>query len=441
MTTRDEAQRLIEKILSYSKFPACEVSVREPEEAYVRFANNGVTTAGFSVERTISIESSREGRTGVTSLTEIDDAALRAAVARSEEIAAITPPNPERVEPLGPQEYPKLDKYDPETAAARAPSLIPHIKAIIDPAADKKLVAAGFFRRTASAMAAGNKKGRFGYHRGADSRLSTTVRRPDGSSSGWDGQASLRIREINGVALANRAIDKCLKWDKPRRLDPGKYTVVLEATATADLLYMMGFSMSARSAEEGRSFLAKKGGGTLLGEKLFPESVTIRSDPFDARLPAMPWGQGGLPSGRMTWVEKGVIKNLYYDRYWAMKKGKEPTPFPANVVVEGGDASLEDLVRSVDRGLLVTRFWYIRFVNFQTLQLTGLTRDGLFLIEKGQVTAPVMNFRFNESPVRMLQNVKMLGRPVRTVGSEGGSMVAPPLVAAEFMFSSVSDAV
>lgn len=185
--------------------------------------------------------------------------------------------------------------------------------------------------------------------------------------------------------------------------------------------------------------MSRKGGGTQVGEKLFPEFITLRSDPCHKLNPAMPWSSG-LPNAPMTWVEKGVVKNLFYDRYYAMKAGKEPTPYPSGVMLEGGTKTLDELIASVERGLLVTRFWYIRTVNPQTVQLTGLTRDGLFLIENGKVTSPVVNFRFNESPVRMLQNTIAMGQPVRTRGRESG-MIAPPLVVTDFNFTSISDAV
>lgn len=440
MFTRDQAARLAEKILSLSSFPECSVTLGSEENLNLRFANNGITTSGFAVERSVIVSSTRDARTGAASTDQIDDTSLRAAVKRSEELAALAPENPEYMPPLGKQEYPPLDHYDEQTAQARSPVLVPHVRAIIDKARESKLVAAGFFERSARGAAIANKNGLFHYQRSTDARLSTTVRAADGSSSGWAAWPSVRIGEIDGAVLAGRAIEKCLRWRNPVRLDPGKYTVLLEANAVGDLLRSMTFSFSARAAEEGRSFLSKKGGGTLLGEKLFPEVVSVRSDPFDPRLPAAAFPDP-LPARKTVWVERGVVRNLYYDRYWAKKAGKEPTPSPGSLVLDGGDASLEDLVKSVDRGLLVTHFWYIRPVNPRTLQLTGLTRDGLFLIENGKLVTPVVNFRFNESPVRLLENVRQLGRPIRTQSFEGGSMVAPPLVAADFTFSSISDAV
>jgi predicted Zn-dependent protease len=279
---------------------------------------------------------------------------------------------------------------------------------------------------------------RRGYHRSTYARLSTTVRTPDGTSSGWAERPSIRIREIAGAMLGESAIRKCLRWKNPRRLEPGKYTVVLESTAVGDLVGEMDFA--SRGAEEGRTALSKGGGGTRLGEKLFPEIITLRSDPFGSKLPALPWSAGLIPNRPMTWVDKGVVRNLFYDRYWAAKTNHPPSPWPCSLVLDGSDASLDELIRSVDRGLLVTHFWYMFQVNPKTLQLTGLTRDGLFLIENGKIATSVMNFRFNESPIRMLQNTQRLGRPSRTRG-EGGEMIAAPLVATDFTFTSISDAV
>jgi predicted Zn-dependent protease len=453
MLTREQAKKLTDKALSFSTFPECEVSVNSSESAFIRFAVNDVTTSGFTVEQSMSITSIRDGKTGSTRVDEFDDDSLRDAVKRTERLALISPANPERVPPLEPQKYPEIENYAASTAGARNQAMIPHIHAIIDGARTNSLVAAGFFERSAETAAIANKQGNFGYGRTTDANLSATVRDSAGSSSGWASRPAVQIEAIDGGAVAKTAIDKCLRWKEPKRLDPGKYAVVLEPTATGDLVQLMGFSMQARAAEEGRSFLSKKGGGTLVGEKLFPEFITLRTDPFNPLYSALPWGGGGfgfrggggggggLPAERMSWIENGVVKNLFYDRYWAAKAGKPATAFPTRLVLDGGDKSLADLIASVDRGLLVTRFWYIRVVNQQTVQLTGLTRDGVFLIEQGKVTSPVVNFRFNQSPVEMLKNTIAAGRPIRVRGGEGQGMIAPPLLVKDFSFTSVSDAV
>ncbi len=439
--TRDEARNLAAKVVSFSTFPECSVDVTGTEEAYTRFANNGITTASLSLRRSVSIAVTRDGRTGSYSVNDIDDASLKAGVLKAEELAGIAPPNPERMPPPGPQQYPELRDLDARTATARAPEMIPHVKTIIDAAVKQKLVAAGLIERAHHVTAVANKAGLFGFHEYADSQLTTTVRMADGSSSGWAGQPAASIADLDSAKLAATAIDKCLRWKNPQRLDPGNYTVVLEPTAAGDLVRLMAFAFSARNTEEGRTFLSKRGGGTLIGEKLFPEFITLRSDPLDPRQPSSPWTRDLLPNRAVTWIDKGVPSNLFYDRYWASKTGKEPTPAPATLQLDGGSESLETLIKSVNRGILITHFWYIRAVNPQTLQQTGLTRDGVFLIENGKITAPVMNFRFLESPVRMLKNTTHMGPAIRVRGLEGGIMVAPALLATDFPLPSISDAI
>jgi len=454
MLTRDEAQKVSEKLLKLSTYPECSISINDTEQAYTRFANNGITTASFSRRRSVSISVTRDGKTGSYSVDEFDDASLSKAMKKAEELAAIAPPNPERLSPLGPQEYPTVSDYDEATATARSPQMIPHVKTIVDASMKQKLVAAGLIERAHSVRSIANNAGLFGYHESADSQLTTTIRMADGSSSGWAGQPSTKLSGIDSAKLASTAIEKCLRWKNPQRLAPGNYTVVLEPTAAGDLVRLMTGSFSARSTEEGRTFLSKRGGGSLLGEKVFPEFVTLRSDPFDSRQPSSPWTGDLLPTKAITWIDKGTIANLAYDRYWAEKTGKQPTPGGGgrgfggfgggggeSLIMEGGNATLDQLIASVDRGLLITHFWYIRYVNQQTLQQTGLTRDGVFLIENGKITQPVMNFRFLESPVRMLKNTKMLGEAVRVRGLEGGMMISPSLVATDFPLPSISDAI
>jgi predicted Zn-dependent protease len=458
MLTQDEAQKIAKKVLGMSTFPECQVTITAQEQAYTRFANNGITTASFSLRHNLSIVTTRDARTGSYSTNDLDDDSLRNAVKKAEELAALTPPNSERLSPVGPQEFPKTFDYDERTANARSPEMIPHVKTIIDAAMKQKLVAAGLVERSRRVTAIAGNTGLFGFHNSSDSQLTTTIRMADGSSSGWAGQPSMKLTAIDSAGLAATAIEKCKRWKNPQKLEPGHYTVVLEATACGDLVRLMIGAFSARATEEGRTFLSKRGGGTLLGEKVFPESITLRSDPFDPRQPSSPWTGDWLPTSAVTYVDKGVIANLGYDRYWAEKTGKKPNGGGGggrggggggfgpgggggSLIMEGTDAPLDKLIASINRGLLVTHFWYIRGVNQQTLQNTGLTRDGLFLIENGKITTPIMNFRFNESPVRLLRNTKMVGQTARVRGLEGGMMVAPAIVASDFPLTSISDAV
>lgn len=446
MLTREQTQQLAEKVLSFSAFPECTVAINSSEQAFTRFANNGVTTAAQVNRHSVSIASTRDGRTGNTVVNDLDEGALRKAMKRSEELAGIAPVNPEHTGPIAPVKFPEI-ACDEATARAGALEMLPQIRAVIEISLKRKMIGAGLFERITTNAAVANKAGLFGYLRSADAKLTTTIRAQDGSSSGWAGLPSTHYSEIDGSALALAAADKCEKWRNPRRLEPGQYTVVFEPTATGDIISLMtggqlrGDGFSARSAEEGRSFLSKRGGGTRLGDKMFPEIVTLRSDPFDPRMAGSPWSNELLPAEKINWIENGVIKNLSVDRYWASKTNRKPSPGPSSLVMEGGAESVADLIKTVERGLLVTHFWYIRFVNTQTQQYTGLTRDGLFLIENGQVTEPVMNFRFNDGPLHLLENTVRVGKAVRMRGLEGASMVAPPLVAKNFSFTSISDAV
>lgn len=281
-----------------------------------------------------------------------------------------------------------------------------------------------------------NSKGLFAYRQSTGVDFSVTVRTNDGTGSGYVTRDYNDVAKLDTGTASQIAIEKAAMSKNPVAIEPGKYTVVLEPAASEGLLQNMFFSMDARQAEEGRSFLAKPGGGTKLGEKLVDERVTIYTDPTHPEVPSNTWVGDGRPVEKIVWIEKGVIKNLYYSRYWAQKKGVEAIPFPTNGIMEGGDATLEDLIRDTAKGILVTRTWYIRSVDPQTLLLTGLTRDGLFYIENGKIKHPIKNFRFNESPIIMLNNLEALGKPQRINGN-----LIPPMKIRDFTFSSLSDAV
>jgi predicted Zn-dependent protease len=256
---------------------------------------------------------------------------------------------------------------------------------------------------------------------------------------------SHRIADINASAIGARAIQKAELSRSAVALEPGNYTVILEPNAVGDLVAnMLGF-FGARQADEGRSFLSKKGGGNRLGEKLFGEQINIYTDPNYAAAPGSPFDGASLPTRRADIVREGVVKNLNYNRYWAKKQSKEPTPGASNIIIEGGNVSIEEMIKSAERGILVTRLWYIRLVDPQSVLFTGLTRDGTFLVEQGRIKSAISNFRFNESPVKMLNNVEAMSPVVRITGSErvGANLpvLAPALKVRDFSFTSLSEAV
>jgi predicted Zn-dependent protease len=443
MLSQQDAKNLIDQAIGYSKLPGCQIDLLSSEDAFVRYANNGITTSGYRVTQSLSISSvSEDKRHGNAVVNEFTAAAIKRGVEQAEALARISKADPEDMPALGPQKYPVLSNFDAFTAAARGDVMIPHVKAVLDNARQHQLTAAGFIQRSASAVAVGNKAGLFGFHTYTDSSLTNTMRTAGGTSSGWASQTSVSLKDVDGEAAGRISADKCMRGAGARKkLDPGKYTVILEPAAVSDLVGFLGGSFGARDAEQGQSFLSKQGGGTHLGEKMFPEYITLRSDPFNTTLATTPWGPSLLPNDHVAWIDKGVVKNFYYDRYWASKAGKQPTPGPDNLTLDGQDNTLEDLIKSVDKGLLITRLWYIRVLQPQTMQVTGLTRDGVFLVENGKVTDPVTNYRWNESPVRVLQNTKKLTHPLRAQGAETGSSIVPAIVAADFNMASVSDAV
>jgi predicted Zn-dependent protease len=453
--TSEQARRLTDRILSFSKAPECEVSLRLSEIGHTRFAANEITTAGMVRNVTVSITSRESGRSGSTTTDELDDSLLREAVGRSEALMAAAQPDPEFVESLDRQNYPAIPAFDEATAAAGPIQRRDGVKAALDRARTRGLNASGFFETGARWSAIANKKGNFGFHQATLAEYSTTMRTADGTGSGYARLGSVRLSDIDPSALAERAAKKAESSANPRELPPGAYTVILEPEAVADLLGFLIFSFNARTADEGRSYLSKPGGGTRLGEKLFANGVTLRSDPFNPRHPGNPWaeggfrgggggrgsrGSGGLPARKTTWIENGVVKTLAVDRYWAKKTNVEPVPLSSGLILEGSDKSLEALIADTEKALLVTRFWYIRSVNPQNAMSTGLTRDGVWLVEKGKIVHPVNNFRFNESPVNLLKNLEATSVAV-PAGSEFFALTVPAIRAHDFQFTSKSDAV
>jgi predicted Zn-dependent protease len=262
--------------------------------------------------------------------------------------------------------------------------------------------------------------------------------------SGWAGDEASDWNNIESQRIADDAVRKCREWHKTD-LEPGQYTAILEPTAVGMLMGRMMNVFNQRTADEGRSYFSKTGGGNRLGEKLFDDRVTIYSDPNYADAETAPFTNGGQPVSRQTWVNSGTVENLSRSRFWADQLGQEALPSPSNLIMQGGSDSLEEMIASTERGVLLTRFWYIRGLNPRIISYTGLTRDGTFLIEDGRISRPVTNFRFNQSLVEMLQNVQMIGLSVRVAASENSSVstpiVVPTLKVDGFNLSSVSDAI
>ncbi len=434
--SKSQAEAILKKALSYSKADECTITLGGSEGGNIRYARNAVSTAGDVSQMSLGVTSAYGKKSGTATINEFDDASLEKVVRRSEELAQLAPENPEYMPILGPQTYLESVSYKANTAAINPDKRADDVAKSLKVAKDAKLESAGYLENTTSFNATMNSKGLFGYNSSTDVSFSVTMRTPEGTGSGYVSKSYNDSSKLDTLALTKIAASKASGSVGAKAIEPGKYTVILEPLAASDILGNMFNGFDARNADEGRSFMSKKGGGTRLGEKLFDEKVNIYSDPLHPDLPFSPFAGDGRPQQRNVWVDKGVVNKLSYTRYWAQKQGKESTPPPGRVIMEGGNSSLEDLIKGTEKGILVTRFWYIRLVDQQTLLLTGLTRDGTFYIENGKVQFPIKNFRFNESPVIMLNNVEELGKPERTE-----NMIVPPMKIRDFTFTSLSDAV
>ncbi|GAB3239757.1 TldD/PmbA family protein [Hymenobacter seoulensis] len=437
--SKDESQAILKKVISYSTADECQASLQGRTIGNIRYARNSVSTAGGADNVSLVVESRFGKRAGVATCNQFDDATLRRCVQRAEEVARLAPEDPEYMPLLGPQQY-----LTPVSYAASTAAITPDFRAqvagdSIALCAAKQLTGAGYLEDGAYFIALRNNKGLEAYQQSTSVDFSVTVRTPDGTGSGYAVADFTDVSKFNAKSLTQIAADKAAGSRNAKALEPGKYTVILEPAALVSdegLLNNLVYNFGAREADEGRSFLSKKGGGNRMGEKLFDPRITIYSDPLNPLAPSGVFDGEGLPAKRINWVEKGVVKNLYYSRYWADKNKVQPTAFSGNFIMEGGTQSVQDLIKSTAKGILVTRLWYIRDVDPQTLLYTGLTRDGTFYIENGKIKHPVKNFRFNESPVIMLNNIEAIGKPVRL----GGNLV-PPLKIRDFTFTSLSDAV
>ena len=442
MMTEAEARAILQKVVKMSVADECTATLDGSTNGNIRFARNDVSTSGIVDDTELGVSVAFGKRNGAATINQFDDESLERCVRRAEELARLAPENPEFMPAIDKQDYKPSATFSATTAAI-TPQLRAQIAAdSIKASKAQSLVAAGFLEDARGFTAFANSKGNFGYQQTAGMDYTCTVRTADGRGSGWVGR---NLRDVDDFRVERDiavAIRKARDSAEAKSLEPGKYTVILEPHAAAGLIsFMMNF-FDARAADEGRSFLSKKGGGNKIGEQVYDPRVSFHTDPWDKDVPVLPWDGQGLPRERGPIVTKGKVEALAYSRFWAQKQGKRAVGRPGNLIMSGGTKSTADLVRGTQRGVLVTRTWYIRLVDPQTVLLTGLTRDGTFYIENGEVKYPIKNFRFNESPVIMLNNVEELGKPVRVAGDESSlAMMIPPMKLRDFTFSSLSDAV
>jgi predicted Zn-dependent protease len=448
LLTEKEARVICEKLMSYVKADDAVVGVNSENFGHLRFAANAFATSGARENVSVGVTVWIKNKRGAASTNEIDDESLKATVALAEQLASVSPVDREYMPTLGRQTYKPVNGYADATSNISVTTRAKTINDVISACEKSKVIGAGFHQARGLAGASATKNGNFSYERSSLISLSTTARTVDGTSSGYFLRSHFDVAKLDTARVASEAIRKALDARNPRVLEPGIYPAILEPQAVADLLGFFAFSFDARSAEEGRSPFSAPARKTRVGEKIFDERVNILSDPWHPELPGSQSAQAGIPAQKIYLVRNGVLENLVYSRFWAKQSGKEPTPGPVNSIIESSQApvALEEMIKSMDRGLLLGRFWYIRSLDPRTATQTGLTRDGIWYVEKGKIQYPVKNFRFNQSIMQLLApgNIDMIGKSERVGTSEGqGSNAAllPALKVKEFHFSSQSEAV
>ncbi|MCU1288484.1 MAG: peptidase PmbA [Acidobacteria bacterium] len=446
LLTEKESKSITDKILSLVKADDATVSVSSDKLSHLRFAHNTFLTSGQRESRGANITVWIEGKRGTSSTNDLDDASLKAMVDEAERIARLAPVDREYLPTLGKQTYKPVNAYVDATANISVTARAKAVGDIITECEKNKVIGAGFHQARAQAGGFATKNGNFGFDSSTNVSLSMTARTLDGSSSGYFLRSHFDVGRLDTKSIAREAVRKAIEGRNAKTIEPGVYTVILEPQAVADLLSGLAFGFDARSAEEGRSAYSAAGGKTRLGEKIFDERVSIYSDPWNPDLPGSQSAQGGIPAQRIYLVKNGVLENLIYSRFWAKRAGKEPTPGPVNSIMEttAPISAPEDMIKSTKRGILISRFWYIRSTDPRTQSLTGLTRDGVWYIENGKIQYPLKNLRFNQSIIQMLApgNVEMVGTSERVGGSEGGNAsLLPTLKLKAFNFTSQSEAV
>jgi len=452
MYSREEVKAVTDKVLSMaSKATDAEVEFSGGERSATRFANSTITANMVQFDRQVSVTVYQGSRSGSASTRQFDDASLEEMVTNAMGAAEKGRENQNRQPLVGPQEYEPVDAALPSAVNFGPAERARLAKQSIDISDTMKTVGSGYIPKTHRTTCSANSKGLFAYYQVAEASFILTCRTADGMGSGWAGTTGIKDpSSIDAEALTRVASRKALDSRNAKALEPGRYTVILEPRANARFLSLMTGLFNAQSAESPYNrtyFTGKEPGTTKVGEKVFSEGLTLKSDIGNPILRQSPIGNDGTALRDVTWVEKGVLRNLAYNAAYARRQKKPVTPASLNnsLVMEGTSLSVEEMIGSTRRGLLVTFFWYIRGVDNETLLNTGMTRDGLFLIENGEIAGPVQNFRWNMSPIVGYNNLTAVGRAVPMHMGEsydgGNTALVPPVRIEDFLMTSVSPAV
>ena len=440
-----ELRGIVESVLRLAKSTGAqetEVHVDEVADALTRFANNGIHQNVFEHAVTVSVRTATGGRTARATTNRLDEDSLRATIEASLSLARSQPRDPQLLPMPGKQRYRAVNRFIKATAALSPEERARAVRLSCDLAVKKGQVAAGIFSSGQSQTAVGNSRGLFATYCETHSQFSITMQEDPAAS--WAKADSADVREIHPQRLAQKASEKAHLAVNTRELAPGRYTVILEPAAVLDLVGFLFYDFAATAVQDKRSCLNDR-----MGKQLFGKNIGITDDVLHPLQKGAPFDGEGMPRQKVLLVDHGVPKNLVYSRASARAARRKPTGHgfalpneygeaPMNLVLSGGDSSVDKMVASTDRGLLVTRLWYIREVDPYEKVMTGMTRDGLFLVENGRVTGAVRNFRFNQSLIEMLKNVEMMSPSVRATGEESFEMVVPAMKVRDFHFSEVT---
>ncbi|MDP3234758.1 MAG: TldD/PmbA family protein [Myxococcales bacterium] len=434
----------MQKVLSAAKKlePKAEVFVglESSKRAHVRFARNEVTTAGEVDEAALTLSVQLGNKAATSSSNQTDDASIAAMVERTVRLAKLAPEDPELMPVLGPQKVVRNElAFDPKVDALDAKGRAGLVKDALAPGRELALSAAGFLFQWSGLVGKASSAGLVQVHPATGLQLTVTARTPSGTGSGRGQFYGRRLQGLDARAVAKNACDTAKRSENPRKLEPGRYTVVLEPAATANFAESLLSSMDQRAADEGRSFFSKAPGSSRVGEQLFSPLVTLRSDPRNTRTPMLPFDGEGRALQAQPWITAGRIDALGASRFWAAKTKREPIGGHGGFELAAGTTPRAKLLEGITRGVLISRVWYTNWVDGQTLLLTGLTRDGTFLIENGQIVAPVNNFRFNQSVADAFTKCDALS--VELDAANDAETVTPAMRTHEFLLASVSEAI
>jgi PmbA protein len=419
-----------------------EAMVGAGAHALTRFANNTIHQNVAERSGYLSVRSLVDGRTARATTNRLDAEGIRRVVEQAITVARLQSPDAELLPLAAPAAYEEPARLFAATAAITPTKRAEAVTEAIRAVEGASQTAAGIYSTGESAVALLNTNGLSAYHAETMAQFSITAMAKD--SSGWAKKTSCNVADLNPLDLARTAARKAADSRGPDEIAPGRYTVVLEPSAVLDLVGQLFGDFSATALRDERSFLTGR-----IGEKMFGENISIFDDVGHPLQSGSAFDGEGVPRQRVTLVEKGVVRNVVYSRQAAAQAGLKPTGHgfplpnefgeaPVNIVIAGGDTSLDEMIASTRRGILVTRLWYIREVDPYQKIMTGMTRDGTFLIENGKVARGLKNFRFNQNLIELLSNVEALSRAVRASGEEAFDMAVPAMKVRDFNFTEVT---